>query len=372
MLRNILSAVLFLCIALSGYTDDSAERDPLLFDLGLRLFGADIGLGFRGLTQVPNPDTVIWLYVGGGYEWLNYFRDPSNRLYSGDEGFNPSTDPYYRRCNARLDLGIAQGFIFNNKLQINLLQAFLFYKTRVDYIIPDSSKNELIIASALPDAPGIFENSFLFGLDYNDLDKTSPHRLFSGFYVEATVNWGPEWLWNDLYGMADFVQLNATAKAFLPLFDIDPKTKLNILSGYIGLFFSVDYCTGRYLPINIQQIFGGLHPRYGLGYAVRGYEDTRFDGQFKSVLNIEYRMNLPAFKIIYSFTPGVFVFFDSGYYNFCYYPKDGFLFSTGIGVYLNIWNWTSLTLYTAFPLSQPLADGSGYWLPIAIEFNAHF
>jgi hypothetical protein len=209
-------------------------------------------------------------------------------------------------------------------------------------------------------------------LSYNDLDKTSPHRVYNGVYAETSLEWGPEFLFNDTWGRADFVRLNLTAKAFISLFDLEPKADVNVFSGYLGFFFAVDYCTGAYLPINIQQTIGGRHPRTALGYAVRGYEDTRFDSQFKTVLNIEYRMNLPAFKIIDSFTPGIFVFFDSGYFNYVYYPESGLLFSTGIGVYLNLWGLTTVNACTIFPLSRPRIDGSSYWVPFYIELDVHF
>lgn len=53
------------------------DEDPYAFDIGLRLFGADVGIGYRGLALLPNADTTIWAYVGGGYETEHYFRDPS-------------------------------------------------------------------------------------------------------------------------------------------------------------------------------------------------------------------------------------------------------------------------------------------------------
>jgi hypothetical protein len=345
----------------------AAARDPFLFTWGVRILGADVGIGWRGLTQVPNPDTIIWLIVGGGYEWLNYFRTSSNQLYTGTDTIVPG----YSRIGGRLDLGLAQGFVWNEKLKFNLFEAFLFYRTRLDHVIDNPDVAELMIASGRPDALDLFQTSLFGGVSYNDLDTTDPHRNFRGLYAEASAEWGPEWLLNDLVGRADFIRLNLTAKYFLPVFDISPQTEMNQLSGFMGAFFGFDWCDGASIPANIQQTFGGRNPRYAMGYAVRGYEDTLFDGRLKAVLNVDFRVNLPQFKIIDVITPGLVAFFDSGYFNFLYYDEQGFLFSAGLGVFVNVWKLTSFTLYTIFDFTRPRADGA-YWNYLNFQFDAHF
>ena len=357
-------------VSAQSESDASAARPPVLFDLGVRLLGADVYLGYRGLTVPPNPDTILWVALGGGYEWLNYFRDSANHLYTGGGGYSLD-DVTYDRINGRFDLGIAQGMVWNERLKFNLLEAFLFYKMRVDYVVDNPSKNELILDSGLPDAAGLLQNSFLIGMSYNDLDKNDPHWKLSGVYAELSAEWAPEFFFNNSWGRADFIRLNLTAKGFLPLFDIDPSAEFNLLSAYLGGFFSVDWCGGTSIPINVQQSFGGLRGRQGLGYAVRGYEDARFDGLFKAVVNAEFRLNLPQFKIIDVFTPGIYVFFDSGYYNYIYYDEQGFLFSSGAGIYLNAWKLTTFTLYVVAPFNHPLIDGTT-WVHIGIGLDAHF
>jgi hypothetical protein len=364
-LRVIISVLFLPCGLLS------AGDAPLIVNFSIRNLGADVGLGWCGLTQDPNLDTVFWLIAGGGYEWPAYFRTPVNELYSGGGGFNPSIDPYYTKVNGRLDLGIAQGILSNERLKSSLLEAFVFYKMRLDYSLDDPLKNELILASGRVDAAGIFPNSLLFGLSYADLDKTDPHQTRRGLYAEASVEWGPEFLFNTFFGSADFVRLDFSAKGFLPLFNIDPQAELNLLSGYIGAFFAVDWSAGDDIPINIQQTFGGRSPRLGLGYAVRGYENARFDAPLKAVLNLELRLNGPQFTLIDVFTPGLAVFLDAGYYNYLYYQESGFLCSMGAGIFLNFWKLTSFSLYTVLDLTKPRADGM-YWVPLLFSFNAHF
>lgn len=375
MTKRALVAFLFITLASGAlFAEEAAppaERSPLLFAPGVRLFGADLGLGYRGFSAPGAPDTILWVIGGGGYEELNYFRDPSGRLYAGGGGFDPERDPFYTRVNGRLDLGIAQGLVYNERLEANLLEAFAFYQSRIDYVLDDPARNELILASGLPDAAGSFRNSLLVGMSYADLDKGDPHRTQSGASAEASAEWGPAFLFNAAYGRADYLRLDLTAKGFLPLFDLDPRAELNVLSGYAGGFLAVDWMTGRDIPIAVRQSFGGRDPRQGLGGAVRGFEDARFDGPFKAVLNLEVRLNLPQFKLVDVVTPGLVAFFDSGYFDLLNASDSGFLFSSGIGVFADIWNYTSLTLYTALDFPRSRMNGS-YWVPILFSFKAHF
>ncbi|RPJ08198.1 MAG: hypothetical protein EHM28_04955 [Spirochaetaceae bacterium] len=356
--------------------DVPEPRDPFLFTLGVRLLGVDIGLGYIvSDTSSGDPDTILWAIAGGGYEWLNFFRDPNNEEYDGSYMpgiYDPEESPYYVRVGGRFDLGIAQGILFNKQPGHNLFEAFAFYRIRYDFPLDNTEVTELLFDSSPPETDGLFQNSVIAGLTWHDLDTSDPHLTINGIYAETSVEWGPEWLMNDLAGRADFLRFNLTAKGFLLLFDIAPREKLNLLSGYAGFFFAADYCLGDTIPLNIQQTIGGRNSRWGLGYAVRGYEDARFDGQLKAVLNLEYRMNISQFNIgLGNVTPGIVIFFDSGYYDYVYYDNSGFLFSAGAGVYINLLGFTSLTFYTAFPFSRELAAG-GWWMPFAIDFDAHF
>jgi hypothetical protein len=345
------------------------ERPPVLFSLGVRFYGVSVMLGYRGLTAPPNPDTILWLIAGAGYDGENFFRDSSNHLYEGGGGFDDD-DVGHAMLDGLFYPGVAQGFIYNDRLQCNLLEAFFFYKMKIGYVIDNPDKGELILASGLPDAAGFFQNSLLTGLSFNDLNKTDPHRTQQGVYAEVSAEWAPAFLFNTAYGRADFIRLNLTASGFLPVFDIDPRAELNKLSGYLGGFFAVDWCGGGYIPINVQQSFGGRSARAGLGGAVRGYEGDRFDGPFKAVLNAEFRLNLPQFKIIDVLTPGLFAFFDSGYYNYIYYDEQGFLFSTGIGVSIDVWKLMSLNFYIACDLSRPQLNGN--WTSFVFTIYSHF
>lgn len=376
MKKTILIASLSLLLVPALLAQEAApEPNPWLFLPNLRIFGADLGVGYRTPADGSAPDTIFWIFLGGGYEWPTFYRDPNNHLYNGDfPGFNPATSPLFTRVNLKIDLGIAQGILFNDRINANLLEAFLFYRARYDATIDDAAANELIVASDRPDRMSLYQNSVIAGFSYNDLDLSDRHLIPNGWYAEISAEWGPDFIqtvWLNPEAKADFLRFDAQAKLFIPLFDLDPDAELNTFSGCFAGFASIDYSMGNNIPINIQQSFGGRFARSGLGGSVRGYELTRFDGLFKAVINLEARFNLWQFELIDVVTPGFVVFFDAGYYNFVYYPESGFLFSTGIGIFLNVWKFTSLSAYTVLVFDKPLATG-GYWAPLVFSFAAHF
>jgi hypothetical protein len=348
-------------------------RDPLVFDPGLRIWGADLGIGFRGVSIFPDLDTIFWLYIGGGYENIGYFLTPDGREYDGSQpGYDPETSPYYWRVSGRFDIGLAQGITWNNRIRANGWECFFFYRLRLDLQLHEenAADPQLVFKSSQADKDGLLQNSLFAGLTWNDISITDPHRVISGSYAEASVEWGPEFFVNDVYGKADFLRLNATARAFLPLWDLDPSAPANILSMYLGINFRIDYAVGNNIPLNILNSFGGREAFPALGHALRGYEDYRFAAPFKAVCNLELRTNLPAISRP-DIIPGIVVFFDTGYYNLMDVDRDGLLFSTGAGLYLYVFDITSLCIYTQFPLSRELVTG-GNWVPFALDLGFHF
>ncbi|MBN1798950.1 MAG: BamA/TamA family outer membrane protein [Spirochaetales bacterium] len=347
--------------------------DPLVFDPDLRIWGADLGIGFRGVRMFPDLDTILWFYIGGGYENIGYFRTPDGRLYDGDEpGYDPETSPYYWRAGGRFDVGMAQGLIWNDKINKNGLEYFLFYRLRFNMHMQeeDSASPQLMYEISRDDEDGSLQNSIFTGVSWDDIDNSHPHRFKSGTYAEASAEWGPEFFLNDIFGRADFFRISFLAKAFLPLWDLNPQYPVNVLSMYLGVNIRLDYAFGSYLPLNVLNTFGGRKSIGGLGFALRGYEDYRYDAPFKVVANIELRTNLPA-VILPNLIPGILVFFDSGYYDFIDVNEKGLLFSAGAGIYITLLDVSSLVFYTYFPLSQERVTG-GYWVPFALQLGFHF
>lgn len=367
----VVLCVVLLCEAVSIGAQEP-ERSPVVLLPGLRLFGLDVDVGYRGLSPVPGVDTIFWATVGGGYETKTYYRNPADDspLAAGDLSVDAATAPFYQRVNGDWGLGISQGILWNPEIEANFLEAFFFYKGRYSQYVNEESTEQLLFESRLADRQGIFQNSFLGGLSLMGLVPDVRHKTIRGYYAEASAEWGPAFLGNTIFGRADFLRFNITAMGFLPIYDANPESFANVFSVYLGEFFSVDYVVGDSIPLNVRQTFGGRDPRTGLGGAVRGVDDGRYDTTFKAVNNVEVRMNLPAI-VLPDLVPGIVAYFDAGYYDFADYTKSGTVFSTGAGVYLNLLDLAYLAAYSNYLLNDTNLDGT-QWTPFELEFGLHF
>ena len=80
---NVASRCVFLLFGiLAGSATGWARgsESAIVFDVQPRVLGVDVGIGYRGLALLPNADTTIWAYLGGGYEWMTYYRDGAGAL----------------------------------------------------------------------------------------------------------------------------------------------------------------------------------------------------------------------------------------------------------------------------------------------------
>jgi hypothetical protein len=356
------------------------DKSPFTFDIIARLLGADVGIGYRGLTLVPGSQTTVWAYLGGGYEWLTYYRDSSGALLAPGElaagGALAGRDPGFVRVEGAWRLGLEQGFAWNERTATNLFEAFAFYRGRVDSY--QATPVQLLSSAALPDRTGQLQNALQAGVAYDDLLFDAAHKTKDGFAAEATVEWGPSFFLNTLDGDSNYVRLNATARGFLPLYDVSPGSASNLLSLYAGDYVSVDYAAGfgAPVPLSVRQTFGGRDQNTGLGHSVRGVDSAGLDTNFKAVNNLELRLNLPAL-FLRDLLPGLVVYWDAGYYaqvGETGVPSPvpaGFVTSTGAGIFLDLLDLASLAAYVDYRLDAPNADGSRLTL-FAIEFGMHF
>lgn len=351
--------------------DTTCNESPIIFDIEPDWIGATLIFGFKDLGFFPEVDTIFTVGLGGSYDWFGYYRTPADEPYSGSlAGFDPETSPVYSRAGFKLSCTLAQGLLWNSKEMHNLLELFAGYKSSYYYNFNDENINQLIFASTLPDREQQLQNSIMVGLEWKDIDQNKPHQLPAGMQAEISLEYGPEWLLNSTIGRAEYLRFNFSTRAFLLLFDIAPDSYFNILSSYLGIFLALDYAWGEYIPLSIRESMGGRNPRKAIGYAVRGIEDCRFDTPLKIVGNIEIRTNLPAIGAP-DIIPGITIFLDGAYYDYIDYNESGFIFSTGAGVYLSLFNSFALNFYTAFLLNETRANGDS-WIPLLFAFIFHF
>ncbi len=336
-----------------------------------------VGLGaivsYHGFRILPGVDTIFRVNVLCVYDLFGYgyFRTPQDLPYEGSlPGYDSAASPHLVRLVTRGGLEVDQGLLWNERDQRNALECFLAYQLRYEKNIKDSSVRQLLFDSSLPDRDQVLQSSLLAGVEWKNLDTARPHHVVSGVDAETSLEWGPSALGNRAIGGADFARWNFSARAFVPLFDAAPSSDTNLFSVYLGAFAAVDYAFGGYVPLNVRESFGGRTPRKGLGFAVRGLEDCRYDTPLKAVCNLELRANLPAIvspRVI----PGVLACVDIGYYNFISQPLEGLVASTGGGVYLSVFDFLDLTLTTHVLLNATLVTG-GAWTPVFFNFAFHF
>ncbi len=330
--------------------------------------GGDFSALYNGFKLVPGLDTIVENDFGAGYETDNYYRNTDGSLYSGPSGNGSAVT--FDRLEIVDGLGIRQGILWDHERNRNLLEGFLFY--RLHYDKNYASTASLVSQSSAPDRAQILSSSVLAGVSASTLVKDDLHRTWDGLYGEASVQWGPSFLFNGI-GNADFYRLNATFKAFRTLYAAPSTGEWNLFSIYVGDFVSVDYAGGGSIPFYVQESTGGLAPRATTDDWVRGFETGSYGTTFKAVNNFDIRFQGPS-MIWPSTLPGFYVFTDQGYYNgFVGDPTNtpgGFLASTGVGVYGDAFDLANVTAYLAFPLYGHRVDGASF--AISFHFSLDF
>jgi hypothetical protein len=374
-MKRVFFAVLTIVILFGAGAAAYAEvgRSPWVFDVGLRLWGLDLGVGYRGLSLLDGVDTTFWAYSGGAWEKMTYYRVAETII----SGAYTGGDPVFYRADANWQLGIGQGFLWNDRIDANRLEAFLFYRGRYNANLTEAG--DLILSSGLPDSAGMLLNTFFLGLAYDDVLFDKAHKMKSGISAEISAEYGPGFLFNAVFGNADFVRLNLTGRGFYPLYDAQPHRRGNLFSMYIADFAAMDWAVGLNgapVPYVVRRSFGGRDaPRTGLGYAVRGVDSGSLDTNLKLVNNLELRMNLPAIGLP-DIVPGVVLHWDAGYFSQVGEPSipsplSGFVSTIGAGIYVNLFDIATLAAYMHYRLDDVNADGSAL-VPFDLQFGLHF
>ncbi len=356
-------AVVMALVFLPCATWAAGNEAPFVFDIGPRLLGADVGVGYRGLSLLPGVDTTFWVGGGVGYEWLAYFREPSGALVP--PGGLGGRDPSFVRIEGAWRAGIEQGFVWNERTGRNLVEGFAFYRGRVD--VHRTVPGELLDGSLNPDKTGGLVNSLLTGFAYDDLSFEANSTTRRGIAAEVTAE-----------GSSGFVRFNGTFRGFMPVLAVTAGGQVELLGVYVGEFISLDYTLGFNngpVPLCVRQTLGGRHGRKGLGYSVRGVDPGSLDTNFKAVNNLEVRASLPAL-LLPDLVPGLVAFWDLGYYDQAgeagiAVPGTGWVSSVGAGASLDIFDKVTIVVYADYRLDAQNAAGGRWSLP-AIELGLHF
>ena len=298
----ILYAALCCIYPLAAETSDQ----PLNLTLGIRIWGMDCSLGFRIAEPLENSPTRLWLAVGGGYEDGYLFRS-----FAGGDSAGEHTDSgelldraAYKNLNLDTVLGISQDLQIGAE---HLFSLYLLGTVRYEYRDPAWAPDAFIFDSPTADSSGLFETGLRFGLRFRK--KIPPQLVLSTFplvyKLETSVHLAPLWLGNLI---ADYSRFSAIGSLLMQL------VNARYFELYVATRAGFDLLWGDDLTMYARTTIGGLNPtlftqRSGLGGAVRGLSNGRFDGTTKAYANLDIRMRIPINAYI---SPLITVFLDSG------------------------------------------------------------
>jgi hypothetical protein len=369
-LKRLVFAVLVAAAAsVSAQGADSVPRNPFILLPNVRLWGADMTVGYRGLRLIPGVDTVFWAHLGGGWEAHALYRDfTSSGIVGTPTAANDPRAPY-NRLTFDWQVGLSQGIVFSDRLDRSLLEGVLLAKWRLDRHYQNANgTSALLLDSALADRDGIFDTSFLIALRVDGVDVPPKRQTHDGVYAEASAEWSPEGLFGS---PASFVRLNGHLEGYVTLAQAAHLALVagDRLEGDLLLSPVGDVST---IPVWARASLGGMNPdtyrpEAALGGAVRGVELERFDGTLKLVNNLELRLLFPEILPVAIF-PGVIAHVDAGLVDYenldrvVRLPED-LLVSVGVGAFLR-GLVADLVAYASYCLAPQNAAGFkvSFWL----------
>jgi hypothetical protein len=285
----ILGMIATPAFAVENYADNSVWEFKFLDNFDI--WNGEVTCIYKGYHFVKGVNTSFWLTVGGGYKDEYFFRKNDGTLYDPlDQGVNLAP---YKQSSCYWDFGIKQGLVFDDLNNRNLIEAFVFYKSRSDQNIrSESPEGSLIFQSGLPDDDGILQNTLKVGLTYNSIITNNRLQTKKGVFSQISDEIAPK----SLNEIADYTNLNVTETEFIPIVENER------FCIYLGDYLRYIQLDGNYIPINAR-VLGGIR---GAGYFADGY--------IKLVNNFDARFTFPSL-INDKCIPGFIFYFDSGVYD---------------------------------------------------------
>ena len=344
--------------------ESSKERktESLIIEPDINYWGMNADISIYGFEIFKDLSSRVLVSGGAGIRSLGYYRDENDEFIEEDDGSrNVYSDFTQLRIHTNWGVALTQGIINREGFRNDLLYAELRYRGIREWNIEDSSREQIIFNSIRPDRDGILLNSLIAALVYDCVSKDEGSGNLKGFYSEISVERGPEWFFNDIEGDSDFIKYYGSFSLYIPAADIRNRSGETSSGIYIADCFSADLVDGNKIPLIARQTMGSLDPKNGLGGTVRGFESRRFDGELTLSNNLETRLTLPVigtklFRNRMYLRPGIFTFFDSGYYDLLDGTDAGFLLSCGGGIFGDINGIVQGMAYLSFPLEGERLD----------------
>ena len=304
-----------------------ADADIRILTKNQRLFfNVRVAGGYEDRKILRNTETGAPIEVPTEFDAVQWFNWPNLEL---DGGVTLRNRPAGRSTGPYLDF-------------------FVLGRTRYE------NNSETLATDIFSDANGLLAFSFLGGVGGSTVQETV-EKSKSGVKGEFAFEYAPEGL--DFVGGTSFTRVTAKVTGYVPLYASAPG-RSNGVAMYAAGFFAADYAAGRHVPLYVLTSFGGRLPYKGLGGGVRGYPKWGYEANTKALASAELRLAGPALFGKEMLHPMMYVFGDAGYYSglakSLSVEKQGFLFSTGGGLALDVMDYVYLGIDAGYTF--PFAD----------------
>lgn len=316
-------------------------------------------------------DTIFSVTVGTNVSDSGYYRDINDK-YSDNSDLNHK----YTDLRTLWGLGFEQGILKRPNMNKNLLAAHFNYRGLREWNFNKDDQNSVLFDSNRPDKDGIFLNTFIASLIYDDTVFNNISGEKKGPYIELSYEAGPAWFFNQAIGNSNFHKVFFEASYFLPVYEADNKKEV-LQSIYFAGRTGVDIIMGDKIPLVARQTFGVMDSEHAIGGSiVRGFEKNRFDSEIKWANNIELRLigrridYMPDEMLL---RPGILLFFDyalfSGLDGFRGDDSFGMIASAGFGIFAEIFIFGDFFLYGSFPVIGKRIDENIISISFGHDFN---
>ena len=354
----------------------SKKTEGLIIEPDINYWGMNADISIYGFELIENLSSRVLISGGAGIRSIGYYRDENDSHIEKDDGkYDVYNDFKYFRIHTNWGVGLSQGIVNAENCRNDFLTAVFKYRGIREWNFEDDNFDQVIFNSTRKDKDGILLNSFIVGLVMDCVSEDKKSGNISGYYSEASVERAPEWFFNDIEGESDFIKYFGSFTFYVPMAEFRNK-KGEIVSGlYFAESFSADFVDGDKIPLLARQTMGSLFPENGLGGKIRGFETRRFDGELTFANNLEARLTFPVIRSSlipgkYYLRPGIFSFFDSGYYDLLEGSDPGFLLSCGGGIFGDISGIIQGVAFLSFPLEGERLDEKS--MDFSLSLNFHF
>ena len=336
-------------VALLGLTAavGTLGAEPLVFSREKSIRGPAVTVNSIVNDTLGDADTAFFLGTGASFDQVSLWN-----------GTNQESAGHFFVLGV---VGVTQGLLAHEKdskalwENRNLLQGFAAYREEFHGFTGASGGFD---SGHVPGTAGYFQGSLQLGLEWSTVSRRNSRGLNDGIAVELVGEVGQA------------TRVTTTTSFFWPLYDAQPTSNSSVFSlELVGLGIA-DQILSEDSPIIVRQGVGGRNPRWGaMGSLVRGVESGRYGGRFKAVYDAELRVNLPALTFLGSGSPGgvtpypgVLAYFDTGVYGASAWQIEGLLASSGVGVYLNVFDFVQVVFTKPLWVKDQPVPGTSFLL----------